>query len=123
MRLDIGQWRCNAQMSPTVYMTLDGIQVTLHVGTWTRHIQARRPHITEPELAQALVQPVRIYADTSYADRRVYQGPQRTTGFFRNSFLLVVVALTGERTGRVVTAILTEQPYQGQQLWPPRMKF
>jgi hypothetical protein len=104
-------------------MTLDGIEVTLYADTWTRHIQARRPHVTKPELAQALQQPVRIYADTSYADRRVYQGPSRTTGFFRNSFLLVVVALTGECTGRVVTAILTEQLYQGRQLWPPKMTF
>jgi hypothetical protein len=107
-------------MSPARYTTLDGIQVTLHEDTWTNHIQARRPDVTEPELARALLHPVQIYADTSYADRRVYQGPPRTSGFFRNSFLLVVVALTGERTGRVVTAILTEQPYQGRQLWPPR---
>jgi hypothetical protein len=106
-------------MGPTTYTTLDGIQVTLHADTWTKHIQARRPDITEPELARALVQPVQIYADTSYADRRVYQGAPRTSGFFRNSFLLVVVALTGEHTGRVVTAFLTEQSYQGRQLWPP----
>jgi hypothetical protein len=107
-------------MSPATYMTLDGIQVTLHETTWTKHIQARRPDVTEPELARALLQPVQIYADTSNADRRVYQGPPRTSGFFRNSFLLVVVGLTGEHTGRVITAILTEQAYQGRQLWPPR---
>lgn len=106
-------------MSPAIYMTLDGIQVILREDTWAKHIQARRPDVTEPELARALQQPVRIYADTSHAERRVYQGPTRTSGFFRNSFLLVVVALTGESTGRVVTAILTEQVYQGQQLWPP----
>jgi hypothetical protein len=106
-------------MSPTVYTTLDGISVILHEDTWTRHIEARRPGVTKSDIAQALQQPIRIYADTSYADRRVYQGPPRTSGFFRNSFLLVVVALTVERTGRVVTAILTEQRYQGRQLWPP----
>jgi hypothetical protein len=105
-------------MSPATYITLDGIQVTLHVDTWQKHIQARRPDVTEPELARTLMQPIYIYSDTFYPDRRVYQGSPRTSGFFRNSFLLVVVALTGERTGRVVTAILTEQPYQGRQLWP-----
>jgi hypothetical protein len=102
-----------------VYETPDGIQVTLDRGRWARHIHGRRPHITETELAMALQQPVRIYADKTIADRRVYQGAPRTTGFFRNSFLLVVVALTGERTGWVVTAFLTEQTYQGYQLWPP----
>jgi hypothetical protein len=107
-------------MSPATYMTFDGIQVTLHPDTWTKHIQARRPDVTEPELARALLQPVQIYADGSYTNRRVYQGVPRASGFFRNSFLLVVVALTGERTGQVVTAILTEQPYQGRQLWPPK---
>lgn len=115
----VGQWRRKLGMSPTVYTTFDGIQVTLHAKTWTKHVQARRPDVTEPELVRALLQPVKIYADTSYTDRRVYQGPPRTSGFFRNSFLLVVVALTGERAGRVVTAILTEQPYQGRLLWPP----
>jgi hypothetical protein len=107
-------------MSPTIYMTLDGIQVALREDTWTIHIEPRRPGVTKADIAQALQQPVRIYADTSYADRRVYQGPPRISGFFRNSFLLVVVALTGERTGRVVTAILTEQLYQGRELWPPK---
>ena len=107
-------------MSPATYMTFDGIQVTLHADTWTKHLQARRPDVTESELARALLYPVKIYADTSYADTRVYQGLPRSAGFFRNSFLLVVVAVTGEPTGRVVTAILTEQSYQGRQLWPPR---
>jgi hypothetical protein len=107
-------------MSPAIYMTLDGIQVILHEDTWATHIQARRPDVTEPELARALQQPVWIYADTSHADRRVYQGPARTSGFFRNSFLLVVVALTGASAGQVVTAFLTEQVYQGRQLWPPK---
>lgn len=88
-------------------MTFDRIQVTLHPDTWTKHIQARRPDVTEPELARTLRQPVQIYADTSHADRRVYQGLPRTSGFFRNSFLLVVVALTGEHSGRVIIAILT----------------
>jgi hypothetical protein len=104
-----------------VYATPDGIHVTMDADTWTRHIQARRPDVTEAELVRALREPVRIYADTSFADRRVYQGPPRTRGFFRNSFLLVVVALTGVDTGRVVTAILTEQAYRGRQLWPPMM--
>jgi hypothetical protein len=108
-------------MSPAVYTTFDGIQVTLHADTWTKHIQARRPDVTESELARALLQPIYIYADTFHADRRVYQGLPRTSGFFRNSFLLVVVALTDERTGRVVTAFLTEQIYQGRQLWPPKI--
>jgi hypothetical protein len=103
----------------TVYAARDGIQVTLYENTWTRHIQARRPDVTKNELVLALGQAVRIYADTSFPNRRVYQGATRTTGFFRNSFLLVVVALTDEHTGRVVTAFLTEQPYQGRQLWPP----
>src|SRR3954464_3580210 len=106
-------------MTSTVYATPDGIQVTLDADTWTRHIQARRPYVMESDLAMALRQPVRIYTDTSFPNRRVYQGPPRTTGFFRNSFLLVVVALTSEHTGRVVTAFLTEQPYRGRQLWPP----
>ena len=34
-------------------------------------------------------------------------------------FVLVPVALTGEHTGLVLTAYLTEQSYQGRQLWPP----
>jgi hypothetical protein len=106
-------------MTSTVYATPDGLQVTLDPDTWTRHIQARRPDVTESELAVALRQSVRIYADTSFPNRRVYQGPPRNTGFFRNSFLLVVIALTGEHTGRVVTAFLTEQAYRGRPLWPP----
>ena len=105
-------------MSLATYITPDGIEVTLHVDTWRIHIHARRPHITKSELSQALLQPVKIYADTSHPGRRIYQGSPRATGFFRNSFILVIIALTGEHTGSVVTAILTEQVYKGQELWP-----
>src|SRR5918996_2494154 len=65
----VGQWRCNVGMSPTTYTTFDGIEVIFHPDTWTTYIQARRPHVTNPELVQALPQPVRIYADTSSAVR------------------------------------------------------
>jgi hypothetical protein len=112
----------DAEMTSDIYITPDGIHVTLEWDTWARHIQARRPDIRKTDLGMALCQPARIYADTSYPDRRVYQGAPRTSGFFRNSFLLVVITLTGEQTGRVVTAFLTQQAYQGRQLWPPLTK-
>jgi len=69
-------------MRQTVYETPDGIQVMLDRDTWWRHIHGRRPHIAETELAMALKQPVRIYADTSFADRRVYLRTTTDDGIF-----------------------------------------
>lgn len=56
---------------PTPVPEGHGIQVILEADTWTQHIQARRPHVREADLALALHQLDRIYADTSFPNRRV----------------------------------------------------
>jgi hypothetical protein len=88
-------------MPDLVYQTADGLQVTLDEQTWTHHIQPRHPEVTDQNIAQTLTRPVRICAHTSIPMRRIYQGSARTSGFFKESFPLVVVSAIGERTGRV----------------------
>lgn len=98
--------------------TPDGLEVILDPATWSQHIQTRHGEVTKDELRQTLVTPRRICAHTSNPRRRIYEGTPRRSGFFRGSFLLVVVALTDERSGRVLTAYLDQRPYRGEQLWP-----
>jgi hypothetical protein len=109
-------------MPDLVYQTADGLQVTLDQRAWTDHIQHRHPEVTTDDIAQALMQPVRICGPTSDSAKRVYQGAARPSGFFRDSFPLVVVVLAEEYTGRVITAYLERRPYRGEQLWPPLMR-
>ena len=108
------------ERSPDIYQTLDGLEVTLDPATWSQHIRVRHEEVTKDELRQALITPNRICAHTSNPHRRIYEGLPRRSGFFKDSFLLVVVALTGERSGRVLTAYLDRRHYRGQQLWPPQ---
>jgi hypothetical protein len=106
------------ERSPDRFQTPDGLEVTLDPATWSQHIQVRHAEVTKDELRQTLVTPQRICAHTSNPYRRIYEGTPRRSGFFKDSFLLVVVALSDERSGRVLTAYLDRRHYQGRQLWP-----
>ena len=105
-------------MPDVVYHTVDGLQVTLELWNWERHIQPRHPEVTEQDIADALTAPQRICDHRTISTQRGYQGSPRTRGFFRGSFLVVVVEVTNAQTGRVVTAYLTTLAYLGQQRWP-----
>jgi uncharacterized protein YuzE len=87
------------------FQTPDGLEVILDPATWSQHIQARHAEVTKDELRHTLVTPQRICAHTSNPGRRIYEGTPRRSGFFRHSFLIVVVALSDERSGRVLTAL------------------
>lgn len=106
-------------MVEAVYNTPDGVQVVLEEETWLNHIQHRHDEVLEADIASALCQPARMCAHTSISTQRLYQGLPRATGFHRHSFPIVVVEMTGVRTGRVVTAYLTRLACRGRQLWPP----
>jgi hypothetical protein len=105
-------------MPDVVYQPVDGLRVTLTEQRWLMHILPRHPEVTEADVAQALTAAVCVYQHRMEPLRRVYQGDPRPTGFFRGHFPLVVVAITGEDTGTVVTAYLTTLPYRGVQRWP-----
>jgi hypothetical protein len=68
------------------------------------HILPRHPEVTGADVAQALLAAVCIYQYRTDAMQRIYQRSLRLTGFFRSYFPLVIVAITGEDTGTVVTA-------------------
>jgi hypothetical protein len=108
-------------MSDRLYNTSDGLQVILEEETWLDKLQVKHAEVTEAEIGEVLEHPARICAHTSYPDRRIYEGRPRAGGFFRGSFPLVVIAITGTVTGRVITAHLVPRPYRGRQLWPPQI--
>jgi len=105
-------------MPDVVYQTVDGLHVTLTERRWVTHILLRHEEVTEADMAQALTASACVYQHRTEPLRRVYQGSPRPTGFFRGYFPLVIVEITGEDTGTVVTAYLTTLPYRGVQRWP-----
>lgn len=105
-------------MPERVYLSADGVSVTLEAQNWQAHIQYRHPEVTPQDIAQTLTLPQRICDHRAQSSQRVYQGSPRTTGFFQGSFPIVVVELRSTQAGRVVTAYLTTLPYTGRQRWP-----
>ena len=105
-------------MPDVVYQAVDGLQVTLTERRWLIHILPRHGEITEADVAQALTAAACVYQHRTDPMQRIYQGHPRPTGFFRGLFPLVVVAVSGEDTGTVVTAYLTSLPYRGVQRCP-----
>ena len=69
-------------MPDLVYHTVDGLDVTLEMWNWKRHIQRRHPEVTIQDIAQALTIPQRICEHRDISTQRVYQGFARITGFF-----------------------------------------
>jgi hypothetical protein len=73
-------------MPDVVYHTVDGLQVTLALWNWERHIQPRHPEVTEQDIAEALTAPQRICDHRAISTQRVYQSSPRTRGFFAIAF-------------------------------------
>jgi hypothetical protein len=101
-----------------VYVTADGLQVTLRVQTWRDHIQQRHPEVTLADVEQALTHPARICDHRHYVDQQIYEGTPGTTPPGRRSFPVVVVERRSPTTGVVVTARVSRRPYGGVQRWP-----
>jgi lipopolysaccharide biosynthesis glycosyltransferase len=95
-----------------------GYQIVCSDDAWS-HILGNRPWMKDWDeiIKQALENPTMgIYQDVDYAERQVYY-MFRIVG--KDRYLKVVVEITGEDTGEVVTAFPTFTPKPGEKLiWP-----
>lgn len=108
----------DAVMPDLVFITSDGVTVTLSESVYRNKIFPKHPEVEVADIQATLTSPHRICDHLTEADSRVYEGALRTRGFYAQNFTRVIVDLQDPQHGRVMTAYLEIRPYRGTQRWP-----
>ena len=105
----------------------EGVPVFCNRETWEEHIARRHLEVSGPEEAVRLVisQPLYVYRDARYSNRKVYYLPFVLPAPYDRFYLKVVVAYDmegGRMKGQVITAFGEETVRESDELLWTRLR-